>query len=385
VQCAVLVMRWWRLLARPRVLRGPPLALRSATCPRLRGALGTLGMASSLIGVAAALSPAIATAETPSGGAALTLPTDLSGLDQTVRSRCSAINAQLSRALGAAFSPLSLSSELLLPRSVTVAQPSAIVAAIEHTLLKPQASTKEIDGLTQEAFATGFSGVCVNSCNVAFARACLDRLQHADPARKPRPRLVSVVGFPLGAMHSKSKASEAADAIAEGAEELDMVINIGRLKEKDFVSVYSDIRGLVSVAHAHQVPVKVILETCLLSPEEIIDGCLLSRMAGADFVKTSTGFSTGGATVDAVQLMATVSTAGVVGAPPVQVKASGGIKTFADALSLMRAGATRLGTSSGVAIAEQARAVSAGAQPPFTGAAGGSALASTTSAPRSSY
>ena len=205
---------------------------------------------------------------------------------------------------------------------------------IDHTVLKPEAGPAELDRLCQEATQFGFKAVCINSGWVAYVAEKLEQ----------SPILVcAVVGFPLGAMHSASKAQEARKAVEDGARELDMVINIGALKHGDVQLVREDI---TAVRRAAEPPVvlKVIIETCLLSDNEKITACQIAKEAGADFVKTSTGFSTGGATVEDVELMR--KTVG----PDMGVKASGGIKDFATALAMIKAGATRIGAGAGVEI-----------------------------------
>lgn len=204
---------------------------------------------------------------------------------------------------------------------------------IDHTLLKPEAAAKQIQTLCEEALAHHFFGVCVNSCFVPLASQIL---------KGTEVKVVSVVGFPLGAMSTLAKAYETSLAIKTGAEEIDTVMAIGSVKEKNFKQTTEDIRQVVKAAEGKIV--KVILETCLLTDEEKVSACQCSQEAGAHFVKTSTGFSTGGATLNDVQLMKkTVSSS-------MQVKASGGIKNTQQALDYIAAGATRLGTSSGIAL-----------------------------------
>ncbi|WP_068783656.1 deoxyribose-phosphate aldolase [Paenibacillus phocaensis] len=207
---------------------------------------------------------------------------------------------------------------------------------IDHTLLKADAGRAAIIKLAEEAKQYGFASVCVNPTWVKTA---------AEVLKDSPVKVCTVIGFPLGASAPEVKAFEAAHAIAEGAGEVDMVINIGALKDGDDDFVRRDIAGVVQSA-AGKALVKVIIETCLLTDEEIVRASKLSVEAGADFVKTSTGFSTGGATVEAVALMR--KTVG----PDVGVKASGGVRSLADAEAMIRAGATRLGTSAGVAIAQ---------------------------------
>lgn len=204
---------------------------------------------------------------------------------------------------------------------------------IDHTLLKQDASQHQIDQLLAEAKEFDFASVCVNPTWVAYA---------AEALRGSDVKVCTVVGFPLGANTAAVKAFETRDAIANGADEIDMVINIGALKSGDLDLVEKDIRAVVEASGDKLV--KVIIEACLLSEQEKITACQLSQKAGADFVKTSTGFSTGGATVVDVALMR--KTVG----PDMGVKAAGGARSYADALAFVEAGATRIGTSSGVAI-----------------------------------
>lgn len=206
---------------------------------------------------------------------------------------------------------------------------------IDHTILKAEATEADIKKLCSEAAEHSFYAVCVNSCHVSLAKKEL-----ADSDVK----VASVVGFPLGAAHTAAKACETEIAVSEGADEIDMVLNIGALKEGRYNYVEDDIRAVVQAAGKGGAIVKVILETCLLTDEEIVKACLLSKDAGATFVKTSTGFSTGGATAHHVKLMKdTVGDA-------LQVKASGGIRDKATALHMIEAGADRIGASASIAI-----------------------------------
>jgi deoxyribose-phosphate aldolase len=211
----------------------------------------------------------------------------------------------------------------------------SIARLIDHTLLRPDAQPAQIERLCAEACEHGFATVCVNSCHVPLCR----RLVEGSSVR-----VCTVVGFPLGAMLREAKAAEAAAAVNLGADELDMVTNIGWLKAGSDEMVVSDIHRVLDAAQ--QRPVKVIIETCLLTQEEKERATRLVVDAGAAFVKTSTGFSTGGATVEDVALLARV------GAGRIGVKASGGIRDYSTALKMIEAGATRIGTSSGVAIVE---------------------------------
>ena len=216
-----------------------------------------------------------------------------------------------------------------------IPQELAVAKMIDHTLLKPDATQQEIAQLCYEARKYGFASVCVNPTWVSL---CAELLKGSDV------KVCTVIGFPLGATSSESKAFETETAIKQGATEIDMVINVGALKARDIETVARDIRGVVKAAHAHGVIVKVIIETVLLTDEEKTIASLTSKEAGADFVKTSTGFAGGGATVHDVELMRKA-----VG-PQMGVKASGGVRTFEDAQSMIQAGATRIGASAGVKI-----------------------------------
>lgn len=215
-----------------------------------------------------------------------------------------------------------------------------IASMIDHTLLKPDATPDQIAQLCFEARKYGFASVCVNPGHV---KLCADLLRGSDV------KVCTVIGFPLGATSPEAKIYETETALRDGATEIDMVINIGALKGGDYTWVARDIRGVVETAHAAGTIVKVIIETALLTDEEKIKACLLAKEAGADFVKTSTGFAGGGATVEDVALMRRV-----VG-QEMGVKASGGVHTFEKAKSLVEAGATRIGASAGVKILEGAK------------------------------
>lgn len=205
---------------------------------------------------------------------------------------------------------------------------------IDHTLLKPAATRADIAKLCAEAKEYRFASVCVNSAHIAEVAAALAGTDVAP---------CCVVGFPLGAMETEAKAFEAARAAALGAKEIDMVMDIGAAKEGDFARVEADISAVVSAIQG-RAKLKVILECCLLTDEEKTAACLAAKRAGADFVKTSTGFSTGGATEHDVALMRAA-----VG-DDMGVKASGGIRTQEDALRMIAAGASRIGASAGIAI-----------------------------------
>jgi deoxyribose-phosphate aldolase len=213
---------------------------------------------------------------------------------------------------------------------------------IDHTLLKPEATENDIKKLCNEAIQFGFASVCVNPSWVKKA---------AEFLRGSNVPVCTVIGFPLGATLPDVKAYEARRAIFNGAREVDMVINIGALKSGDDCAVEDDIRAVAEAAHENGVLLKVIIETALLTDEEKVRACLASKNAGADFVKTSTGFAKGGATADDVALMRRT-----VGAA-LGVKASGGVKGIEDARAMFEAGATRIGASVGVKIAQEASGV----------------------------
>ena len=210
---------------------------------------------------------------------------------------------------------------------------------IDHTLLKPEASRDEIRKLCQEAVRFGFASVCINPWNVPLA---------AELLRGTSVKVCTVVGFPLGATLPQVKIHEAEEAIKLGAQEIDMVINIGALKSGQDDVLESDIRGVVQASHRGGAICKVILETALLTIEEKVRGSSAAKRAGADFVKTSTGFSTAGATAEDVALMRAV-----VGSE-IGVKAAGGVRSFEDLKKMVCAGATRIGASASVKIMEQA-------------------------------
>jgi len=208
----------------------------------------------------------------------------------------------------------------------------------DHTVLKPEATEADVIKLCKEAKEYGFYAVCVNSCYVPFAKEILDGTD---------VEIASVIGFPLGACSIDVKAFETEWACSEGATEIDMVIHVGALKEKRYDYVREDISTVVAVAMEHDAIVKVILETCLLTDEEIVKACELSREAGAAFVKTSTGFSKDGATAHHVALMK--KTVG----NDLQVKASGGIRDLKKTMEMIEAGADRIGASASVEIMKE--------------------------------
>ena len=240
--------------------------------------------------------------------------------------------------------------------------PQQLASMIDHTLLKADATEADVKKLCDEARTHKFATVCVNSAFVSMAARLL---------KGSGVKAIAVVGFPLGAGTSSAKAFEAKEAIREGAEEIDMVINIGELKSRNYSAVLEDIRAVVDASKPY--PVKVILETALLDNEQKVISCALSKAAGAAFVKTSTGFGPGGATAEDVALMRKV-----VG-PNMGVKASGGIRTTDDALRMIAAGANRIGASASIAIVQGAAGggsspakdsgskESSGKRKPFTG------------------
>ncbi|KQL34193.1 deoxyribose-phosphate aldolase [Psychrobacillus sp. FJAT-21963] len=209
-----------------------------------------------------------------------------------------------------------------------------IAALIDHTLLKQNATKEQIEKLCEEAKTYTFASVCVNPTWVELSA----KLLQDSPVK-----VCTVIGFPLGASTTEVKAFETKNAIENGAEEIDMVINVGALKDSNYDFIQKDIAAVVEAAKGKAI-VKVILETCLLTNEEIVKASEISKAAGADFVKTSTGFSTGGATVEAVKLMR--DTVG----QDLGVKASGGVRSLEDLQAMVDAGASRIGASSGVEI-----------------------------------
>ena len=209
-----------------------------------------------------------------------------------------------------------------------------IASMIDHTILKPEATKEEVKILCNEAIEYKFAAVCVNPCHVSFCKAML---------KGTDVKVATVIGFPLGANTTEVKVFETRDAIKNGADEIDMVINIGALKDKDYKIVKREIEEVVKAANG-KVKVKVIIEISLLNREEKIKASELAMEAKADFVKTSTGFSTGGATLEDVALMKSV-----VG-DNLEIKSSGGVRSLETAKAMIEMGATRLGTSSGVKI-----------------------------------
>jgi len=210
-----------------------------------------------------------------------------------------------------------------------------LAGMIDHTLLKPEAVLSEINQLCKEAIQHNFASVCINP---SYVSTCFDLLKSSNV------KVCTVIGFPLGATTTQSKFFEAEEAIKNGAEELDMVINIGRLKDKDYDYVFNDLKSIADLSKKHLCTSKVILETCLLTDQEKVAACLMAKEAGSDFVKTSTGFSKAGATIRDVALMKFV-----VGDKH-KVKAAGGIRSYEDAVAMINAGANRLGASAGIKI-----------------------------------
>ncbi len=265
-------------------------------------------------------------------------------LSDHVRRRIQSWTASLDEAksaLGEAVSPPPTTPLTRPPQKTATARvkPESILTNadlaqyIDHTLLKPEATREDVLRVAEEARTHGFATVCVNSWHVATVAKVLEG---------SRTLPIAVVGFPLGAALSSAKAFEAREAIAAGAREIDMVLNVGALKSRDYALVHQDIAAVVEASRPH--PVKVILETSLLTQEEKLLACALAKAGGAAFVKTSTGFGSAGATAEDVALMRRV-----VG-EEVGVKASGGIRSSEDALKMLQAGANRLGASASVAI-----------------------------------
>jgi len=210
-----------------------------------------------------------------------------------------------------------------------------LAGMIDHTILKADATVSQIDKLCQEAKEYNFASVCVNS---SWVPRCSENLDNSEV------KVCTVIGFPLGSASTLAKAAEAAVAVEQGAEELDMVINVGQLIDGQYDFVRNDIAAVVDAANG--MTVKVIIEICYLDNEQIVKACQLSKDAGAHFVKTSTGFGSGGATVEAIKLMR--QTVG----EDMGVKASGGIRKREDAVKMIEAGASRIGASAGIAIVE---------------------------------
>lgn len=223
-------------------------------------------------------------------------------------------------------------------RKTLTQNPGSLAAIIDHTLLRPEATPEQVKQLCAEAREHKFGAVMINSCYVRLAATEL----HNTPVK-----VGAVIGFPFGATLTSVKIFEAMEAMKLGAVEIDMVINLGLLKGGDKEAVLADIKAVTEAVHFRHGLLKVILETGLLTNDEKLLACQLAEKAGADFVKTSTGFLAGGATVDDVKLMR--------GAVSIGVKASGGIRSYGDAIAMIEAGADRLGTSSGVKVLSEMR------------------------------
>jgi len=249
-----------------------------------------------------------------------------------VKRQTAGIEEKIARAVHAALAPDSTAGQSAHTASTAIADPASL---IDHTLLKPTVTAVQIHQLCVEARDYGFAAVCVNPVWVAL---CAELLQGS------AVKVCTVVGFPLGADLTQVKAFEAERCIALGASEIDMVLQIGALKAQQYDDVRADIAAVVAASHAAGTLVKVIIETCYLTDEEKIAACILAQEAGADFVKTSTGFGPAGATVADVALMRRV-----VG-PAMGVKAAGGIRSAADFRAMIAAGANRIGASAGVQI-----------------------------------
>lgn len=233
-------------------------------------------------------------------------------------------------------------NENLSRESFPLPKGNEIAGWIDHTLLKPQATADQVIALCQEAREYQFASVCINPVYIPIATETLE--ESGVP-------VCTVIGFPLGANQTAVKVAEATAAANAGAKELDMVISIGQLKSGQYQAVYEDIRAVAEASHEKNTLLKVILEMCYLEEFEKILACLLCKEAQADFVKTSTGFGSGGATIKDVSLMRAV-----VGSPAeMGVKAAGGIRSWEDARNMIAAGATRIGTSSGVIIVREAQ------------------------------
>jgi len=227
------------------------------------------------------------------------------------------------------------------PAPLSLPAGAQIAGWIDHTLLKPEATAAQIRVLCQEAMEHHFATVCINPVYIPLACGIL---------RDAKENICAVVGFPLGAVLPEFKVYETLSCINSGASEIDMVINVGALKSEAYGLVMNEVQAVTGTAHNQGALVKVILETSLLTRREKIIACLISKSAGADFVKTSTGFGTGGATVEDVELMRRV-----IGSE-MGVKAAGGIRSLSDAIAMIKAGANRLGASAGVKIIQEAKA-----------------------------
>lgn len=227
------------------------------------------------------------------------------------------------------------SEETVKPRNSSSLSNAELAKTIDHTLLKPEAMPDDIKKLCGEAVENNFASVCVNPCWVSLCNEYLNNTE---------VKVCTVIGFPLGVANTSTKKYETVDALKNGAIEIDMVINVGQLKAGNYNYVYNDIKSVADEAKKYNALCKVIIETCLLTNEEKIFACLIAKDAGTNFVKTSTGFNKGGATIEDVALMKYV-----VGSK-VKVKASGGVRTREDTLSMIENGADRIGASAGIKI-----------------------------------
>ena len=255
-------------------------------------------------------------------------------IEKIVAEVVSRLGAQAGKAPSGAASGSGLAPAAVSAAAVPALAPSDIAKYIDHTMLRPEAPNSAFDKLCQEAVQYKFLSVCVNSCRIAYV---------ARKLQGTGVRVCSVVGFPLGAMTSRAKAFETREALSDGASEIDMVINVGLLKSGDDAGVEEDIRAVRRATRANTV-LKVIIETALLTQDEKVMACELAKKAGADFVKTCTGFSGGAASVEDISLMRRV-----VGRE-MGVKASGGVRTYKTAIALIGAGCNRIGSVSSVAI-----------------------------------
>jgi deoxyribose-phosphate aldolase len=318
----------FRTIAKPAASPAKPTATKPA--PTTETALSELSEAD-LRRVADRISQLMGTPA--SGGHAAHACTEACGFCQS----CADINPELCRSF------ISLGAERIMHRGSGESVPKDIAKYIDHTLLKPDATFDQVTTLCKEAREFGFASVCVNPCYVRHSAGLL---------RGSSVKVCTVIGFPLGANVTETKALEARRAIREGATEVDMVINVGALKSGRDELVYKDIRAVVEAAMDGGAICKVILETSLLNDDEKTRGCLAARRARADFVKTATGFGPGGATADDVALMSRAVSGTKMG-----VKASGGIRNLQDAQQMIRAGATRIGASAGVRIVKESQGV----------------------------
>ena len=271
----------------------------------------------------------VASKRNAQGGGVSDAETDSLKFDQLI----TAVAQELMAAKGAERGP---AINLLQPARLF---DSNVAALIDHTILRADATSDEVRKVCAEALHYGFASVCVNSARVALV---------ATQLRSSKVKTCCVAGFPLGATFPEAKVREAELAIRAGAQEVDMVINVGALKDRDYLTVKRDIQGVADACHAGGAILKVIIEACLLEDSEKAIACAIAKLAGADFVKTSTGFSKSGATAADVLLMRRV-----VG-PEMGVKAAGGIRTLADLRAMVAAGASRVGASASVQIVEAA-------------------------------